>query len=72
MFEPPRIKVNVGDGGEQKFEDCAIDLGVGAAQFGSPMGVHRNALGGIDKEVLQGGGGGIFAAYAKRRAAGSF
>ena len=69
--QPLGVEIDVGDRGEEEFEDRPIDRRVAGVQFGRPMGVHRNALGGIHQQVLQVGGGRVLAADAILVATGS-
>ncbi len=71
-LEPGGIEVDVRDRGEEEVEHGAVDLAVGGPQLGGPMGVHRNALGGMHQQVLQPRGGRTFAADAELRATGAF
>jgi hypothetical protein len=44
-------------------------LWIACSQLGGPMGVHRDALGGVDQQVLQCRGGGVFATNSRYNAA---
>ena len=71
LFDPGRVEIDVGYRGEQAFEHRAIDLRVANAKLGRSMGVHRHPLGGMNQEVLQGGGLRLLAANADLLAAGA-
>ena len=58
------VEVDVGDGGEERFDDEDVDLAVARAEGGGAMRVHGDALGGVDEQVLQGRGGSVLAADA--------
>ena len=68
---PGRVEIDVRHRGEEAFEHRAIDLRVADAELGRSMGVHRHALGGVDQQVLQGGGLRVLAADADLVAAGA-
>ena len=71
LFDAGRVEIDVGHRGEQAFEHRPIDLGVANAELGRSVGVHRKPLGGMDQEVLQGGGFRFFAANADLLAPGA-
>jgi hypothetical protein len=54
-FDGFRVKIDVGDGDEQGFEDEPVHSGVFGAERAGPMSVLGNALAGMDQEVLQDG-----------------
>jgi hypothetical protein len=70
LFESERIEIDVGDGGEESFDEEMIDGRVWGAELSSAMCVLADALGGVDQEILERGGLGIFAADAGIGAAG--
>ena len=67
-----RIEVDIGDGGEQGFDDEFVDGCVLGTEHDGAVGVHRHPFGQIQQQVLQGGGLRVFAADAERVATGSF
>ena len=71
FFNSGRVEIDVGHRGEQAFEHGPIDLRVANAELGRSMGVHRQSLGGMDQEVLQGGGLRFLAANADLLAPGA-
>ena len=70
LFESERIEVDIGDGGKQGFDHEMIHRAVLGAELPGAMGVLTDALGGVDEQVLEGGGLGVFAADAGIGAAG--
>ena len=71
LFDSGRVEIDVGYRGEQAFEHGTIDLRVADAELGRSVGVHRQPLGGVDQEVLQGGGFRVFSANADLLAPGA-
>jgi hypothetical protein len=71
LLQPLGIEIDVRDGGEEEFQDGHVDFPISRPQLCGPRGVHRDALGRLDQQVLQGRGGGVFAAYAHGRATGA-
>ena len=73
VADPPleaiRVEVDVGHGGEQRLGHEAIDPPVSGAQGGCPVAPHRDALGGVDQQILQRRGRGVLAAHPGRGAA---
>ena len=72
LFDAGRVEIDVGHRGEQAFEHGPIDLGIANAELGRSVGVHRQSLGGMDQQVLQGGGFRVFSANADLLAPGAF
>ncbi|MGC4119087.1 MAG: hypothetical protein QM765_31885 [Myxococcales bacterium] len=63
------VEVDVGDRGEQRLDHRAAERVVVLAEHVGAVGVHRDALGGVDHQVLQGAGDRVLAAVADALAA---
>ena len=64
-----RVKIDVGDGDEQRFENESVHGGIMDAEGAGPMSVLSNAFAGMDQEVLQDGAILVLAAYREVGAA---
>jgi len=70
LLEALGVEVDVGDGREERVHHEAIDGGaVGAARAGA-VGEGGDAAAGVEEQILESGGLGIFAARAEGGAAG--
>jgi hypothetical protein len=70
LFQAGGVEVDVGDGGEQGFDDEMIEGTIQSAELAGAMDELADTFGGMEEQILEGGGLGIFAANAGVSAAG--